>query len=258
MAFIDGLDNPTFKPVFGTGDLKIRLPKGLYAFDTSIANGERATDLLYLPMVKLAGDLTIKLDAALAQPLSVKAPEPAGASTFGMLGYRRTHNGQSMQATLFTLGGFEGMAVAQIGEPLSPEELSSIVVLHTNTAADPHTFYRLAYPFGGRLPNGLSRAPGKNELARVESTIGGLKPDSQASKGELPLSVHGLGGSTVLFPVAYGAKAVEYVTTEDVRWQSALSTRHARTSRCTRRACPSRPTRTSSGTAAVSTSGCRW
>ncbi|MFI6099082.1 S8 family serine peptidase [Lentzea sp. NPDC051213] len=225
LTFIDGLDSRSFKVIFSAGDQKIRMPKGLYALDTTIPNGQGA-DMLFQPTVKLTGNLTIKQDARLAQPLSVQAPEPHGDFTVGVLSWKRTHNGQSMQAAVIRFGGFDGLAAAQIGGPLSPKELASLAVLHANTTADPHTFYRLAYPVAGSLPNGLTRAPSKNELARVEATIGGLKPDSLASKGELPLSEHGLSGGTALYPVAVGAKAVDYVTTEDMRWQSVLSIRH--------------------------------
>ncbi|MFS8101859.1 S8 family serine peptidase [Lentzea alba] len=226
LTFIDGLTNRFFKPVIGAGDQKVRLPKGVYSLDSSISTAENF-DMLFQPTVTLHSDVTIKQDARLAKPLVVKAPEPTGDFVIGVLNWRRTYGDSMMTATMFSFGGFEGMATAQAGGPLSPKELSSMATLHANAAADPHTFYRLAYPVGGSLPVGLTKTPAKTDLARVESTIGGLKPDSQASKGEIPLSVHGLGGGTALYPVAYGAKAVDYVSTEDVRWQSAVSTRHA-------------------------------
>jgi hypothetical protein len=228
-SFIVGLDNGTVKPVFGPGDIKVRLPKGLYTFDTTISSPS-GLDILLQPSVALNGDLTVQQDARQAQPLSVKAPEPVGDFPLGVLSYRRSHDNRGVSATLFTLGGFEGVAVAQAGGPLTPQELSSIAALHTNTAADPHTFYRLAYPVGGSLPIGLVKAPQKKDLARIEATIGGQKPDSQASKGEIPLSEQNLGGGSVLYPVAPGATTVEYVTTDDLRWQSVVLTRHANAS----------------------------
>ncbi|SDM68046.1 Subtilase family protein [Lentzea albidocapillata subsp. violacea] len=227
-TFLVGLDNTTFKPVAGTGDVKIRLPKGTYFLDTTLYNGERGMDLLYQPTVKLTGDVTVKQDARLAQPVSVKAPEETGDFTLGIIAFRRAVDGQSrLQGTMLVFGGFEGVGIAQAGGPLPPGDLSSLAMLQANTTADPHTFYRLAYPVPGGLPVGLVKAPARKDLARVESTIGGQKPDSQASKGELPLSPQGLGGGTALYPVAPGATAVEYVTTEDMRWQSAIMTRHA-------------------------------
>ncbi|MEV6712451.1 S8 family serine peptidase [Lentzea sp. NPDC051208] len=227
-TFLVGLDNNTFKPVAGTGDVKIRLPKGTYFLDTTMFSGERGTDLLYQPTVKLTGDTTIKQDARLAQPVSVKAPEETGDFTLGIIAFRRAVDGESrLQGTMLMFGGFEGVGIAQAGGPLPPADLSSLAMLQANTTADPHTFYRLAYPVPGGLPVGLVKAPARKDLARVEATIGGQKPDSQASKGELPVTQLGLGGSTALYPVAPGATAVDYVNTEDVRWQSAIMTRHA-------------------------------
>ncbi|SFR28856.1 Serine protease, subtilisin family [Lentzea waywayandensis] len=227
-TFIAGLDNDTFKAVFGAGDQKIRLPKGTYFLDTTLGNGPQGMDMLYQPTVKLTSDQTIKQDARLAQPVSVKAPEPVGDFAIGLIAVKRSVGGEPrLRSTSVMFGGFDGVAIAQGGAQLPPDELSSLAMLQTNAAADPHTFYRLAYPFAGGLPVGLTKAPAKKELARVESTIGGQKPDSQASKGELPLSPQGLSGGTALYPVAVGATAVDYVTPEGLRWQSAIMTRHA-------------------------------
>ncbi|WP_439655827.1 S8 family peptidase [Lentzea sp. HUAS TT2] len=227
-TFLVGLDNNTFKPLGGVGDVKVRLPKGTYFLDTTLYSGERDTDLLYQPTVKLTGDLTIKQDARTAQPISVKAPEETGDFTVGVISFRRSVNGlPRLQGTMAMFGGFEGVGLAQAGGPLPAADLSSIAGLQANTTADPHTFYRLAYPVAGSLPVGLNKAPAKKDLAEVQSTIGTLKPDSLASKGELPLSPQGLSGGTALYPVAVGAKSTEYVSTENVRWQSAIMIRHA-------------------------------
>ncbi|MGW6449247.1 S8 family peptidase [Lentzea sp. NPDC055074] len=226
-TFLIGLDNNTFKPLYGVGDVKARLPKGTYFLDTSLPNGERGIDMLYQPTVKLTGDLTVTQDARKAQPLSIKAPETTGDFTVGVMSFKRTYNGRSLGGTFFSFGGFEGMAIAQAGGPLPPAELSSVALLHANTTADPRTFYRLAYPVPGSLPIGLDKAPAQKDLAKVESTIGGQKPDSQAQKGLFSVDPNDVGGGTALYPVAPGETSVEYLTTENVRWQSTVSTRHA-------------------------------
>ena len=226
LTFVDSLDTRGYKALFGAGDQKIRLPKGNYSVESTLTSPQ-GLDMVLQPLVKLTGDLTIKQDARLAQPLSVKAPEATGNFVIGELTYRRTHGEQIVQAGLISFGGFDGVSAAQIGGPLSPKELSSLATLHANSAADANVYYRLAYPVGGSLPNGLTRAPAKSDLARVEATIGGLKPDSVASKGELPTSVHGLSGGSALYPVPAGSKAIDYVTTEDLRWQSIVSITHA-------------------------------
>ncbi|USX48063.1 S8 family serine peptidase [Lentzea sp. HUAS12] len=227
-SLLVGLDNSVFKPIGGAGDLKVRLPKGRYFVETSLSNGERGFDLLYQPNVELTRDLTITQDARQAQPVSVKAPEETGDFTLGIISFRRSVDGQDrLGGTLFMFGGFDGLAIAQAGGPLPPADLSSIAMLQANTTADPHTYYRLAYPVPGGFPVGLDKAPAKKDLARVESTIGGLKPDSLAQKGELPVTALGVSSGTALYPVAVGATSVDYVSTEDVLWQSAVMTRHA-------------------------------
>ncbi|GGU68395.1 serine protease [Lentzea flava] len=226
LTFVDGLDVRAFKAIFGGGDQKVRMPKGTYVIDSSISS-PNGLDMLLQPTVKLTGDLTIKMDSRLAQPLSVTAPEPTGDFVIGEVSWKRTHGQTIVQAGLISFGGFDRIAAGQVGGPLSPKELASLTTLHANSAADANTYYRLSYPLGGSLPNGLTRAPGKRDLARVEATIGGLKPDSRALKGELPMSVHGVGGGSALYPVPAGSKAVDYVTTEELRWQSIVSIDHA-------------------------------
>ncbi|MET9634778.1 hypothetical protein ABZX92_45825, partial [Lentzea sp. NPDC006480] len=225
LTFIDGLDNRTFKPVFG-GDQKVRLPKGTYVVDSSIVSPE-TFDMVLQPTVRLTGDVAVKQDARLAQAIDVKVPEPTGTFVIGEVTWRRTFGASIVQAGLISFGGFDGVGAVQMGGPLSPKEMASLTTLHANSAADANVYYRLSYPVGGTLPTGLTREPGKKDLARVEATIGGLKPDSQASKGEFPTSVHGIGGGSALYVVPGGGKAVDYVTTEDVRWQSIVSIRHA-------------------------------
>jgi hypothetical protein len=226
-SFILGLDNDVFKPVSASGDVKIRLPKGTYFIDTSLSNGPQGLDLLYQPTVKVTSDLLITQDARQARPVSVKAPEPVGDFAVGVIAFKRELGGRGLQSTFFSFGGFDGIGIAQAGGPLPPDEFSSIALLHANTLADPHTFYRLAYPVAGGLPVGLDKAPRKEELAKVESTIGGLKPDSAATKGEFASSAQDLSGGTALYPVAFGATTTEYLSAEGVRWQSLVSTQHA-------------------------------
>ncbi|WP_394621585.1 S8 family serine peptidase [Lentzea sp. JNUCC 0626] len=227
-TFVVGLDNNVFTPVAGKGDLKVRLPKGTYILDTSLSNGPEESDLLVQPTVKLTGHMTVQQDARLAKPVSVTAPEPTGDFTLGVLGYRRALGETGgLQATFFMFGGFRGLRVAQAGGQLPPEQFSSIASLQANTTADPHTFYRLSYGVPGGLPGGLTKAPAKKDLAEVRSTIGGTKPDSQVSKGEMPLTREGLSGGAALYPVAHGATAVEYLSTQDLRWESMVMSRHA-------------------------------
>jgi subtilisin family serine protease len=226
LTLIDGLDSRSFKLVYGAGDQKVRLPKGTYALDTTIST-PTGLDVVFQPTVRLTRDLTVQQDARLAQPIVVKAPEPTGTFLAGELSYRRAYGDRALQSSLLVFGGFDGVSAVQLGGPLPPEEMSSLTTLHANTAADANTYYRLSYPVAGSMPNGLTRAPAKKDLARVEATIGGLKPGSTAAKGELPQSVHGVGGGSALYRVPAGSKAVDYVTTEDVRWQSIVSIEHA-------------------------------
>ncbi|MGW4213338.1 S8 family peptidase [Lentzea sp. NPDC004789] len=225
LTFIERLDVRSSQSVYGAGDQKVRLPRGTYLLDTTMST-PTSLDMVLQPTVKLTGDVTVAQDARLVQPISVTSPEPTGSFVAGELAYRRTYGGVTMQSSLLSFSGFDGISAAQMGGPLPPEELSSLTTLHANTTADANTYYRLSYPVGGSIPHGLVRAPAKNDLARVEATIGGLKPGSTAIKGELPLSVHGVSGGSALYQVPSG-RPVDYVTTEDVRWQSFVNIAHA-------------------------------
>jgi hypothetical protein len=227
LSVIIGVDNPVFEFVFGTGDQKIRLPKGKYMIDSSITTAD-GRDKLIRPTVELSGDVTVDQDARLAKPLSVKAPEPTGDFTLGMLSWHRNfEDGGSVFAVSTSLGGFDRMGTAQLGGSLPPEEMSSITALHANSANDPGRFFRLAYPVGGGIPTGLTEAPSLNDLARVESGVSGLKPGSVANVGQIPTSVHGHDGATVVHQAPETGKTVNYVTTEGMRWQTYAISAHA-------------------------------
>ncbi|SER31354.1 Serine protease, subtilisin family [Lentzea xinjiangensis] len=225
LSFVDGLDNDTFQVVPATGDVKVRAPKGTYVLDSAISTPD-GIDLLVRPTVELTGDLTVSQDARLARPVSVLAPEPTGDFVVGEVLWRRTRGTQTVTSGLIMFGGFDGVGVAQTGGPLPPEEMSSLTTLNAGSAAEAGTYYRLSYPIAGSLPSGLSRAPSRDELARVEATIDGLEPGSTSMKGEFPTSVHGLDGGTALYPVPANGKVVDYVTTEGMRWQSNVRITH--------------------------------
>ena len=224
---IIGEDNSVFEFIIGTGDQKIRLPKGSYLLDSSVTTGENR-DKLIRPTVRLTGDMTVDQDARLAKPLSVKAPEPTGDFVLGLLSWhRKFSDGGRVYASSAAFGGFDRMGSAQLGEPLPPEEMSSVTALHANSAADPGRYFRLAYPLGGGIPTGLTEAPALTDLARVESTIGGLKPGSVAGIGQIPTTAHGHTGSTVIYRAPENGRTVDYVTTKDLRWQSVVLSSHA-------------------------------
>ncbi|MFD5828333.1 S8 family serine peptidase [Lentzea sp. NPDC060358] len=225
VTFLVGLDNDVVQVVGGEGDVKLRLPKGTYVLDTTIGSDE-GMDVLVQPDVRLTADTVVEQDARRARPLSITPPDAPGANVVGELSWRRTMNGRTVASTAVAHGGFDGIAVAQGGGPLSPAEMASLVTLQTDSATDPATFYRLSYPIAGGLPDGLTRAPQKKDLARVESAIGGLAPGTTATKGELPATALGLYGGGALYRVPEGGRTVDYVTTEDLRWQSLVMSTH--------------------------------
>ncbi|MFD9704220.1 S8 family serine peptidase [Lentzea sp. NPDC059081] len=225
-TFLVGLDNSVVQVLDTAGDLKIRLPRGTYVLETTIGTDE-GLDLLVQPNVVLTADTAITQDARLAKPLSITPPEAPGDSVVGELAWRRTLGSRTVASTLVARGGFDGIRTAQGGGPLSPAEMASLVTLQTDTAAEAGTYFRLSYPVGGSLPTGLTRAPRKEDLARVEATISGLAPGSTALKGELPASALGLYGGGLLYRAPESGEVVDYVTTEGLRWQSSLLNTHA-------------------------------
>ncbi|HEX7303147.1 S8 family peptidase [Lentzea sp.] len=223
-TFLVGLDNSVVQVLDTAGDLKIRLPRGTYVLETSIGSDE-GLDLLVQPNVVLTADTAITQDARLAKPLSIIPPEAPGSSVVGELAWRRTLGSRTVASTTVVHGGFDGIRTAQGGGPLSSAEMASLVTLQAD-AAEAGTYFRLSYPVGGSLPTGLTRAPRKEDLARVEATIGGLAPGSTALKGELPASSLGLYGGGLLYRAPESGKVVDYVTTEGLRWQSFVLNTH--------------------------------
>ncbi|SDG86914.1 Serine protease, subtilisin family [Lentzea fradiae] len=219
LTFIDGLDNDLLEIVFGEGDSKLRLPRGTYIVDSSIGTSA-GTVTVIAPNVVLTSDQTVQQDARLAKPISITAPLPVGDLVVGEVVWRRSSGDRAHQSTMVRFGGLDGFLIAQSGGKLPPEEMSSLVTLHANAAEEENTYFRLAYPFGGGLPDGLTSAPRLEDLARVESTVGTLEPGSTIGKGEVSTSVHGLTSGAAIYPVGSGNKTVDLVTTEDVSWQS--------------------------------------
>ncbi len=278
---IIGVDNSVFEFIFGTGDQKIRLPKGSYLLDSSVTTGENR-DKLLRPTVKLTGDMTVDQDARLAKPLSVKAPEPTGDFVLGLLSLAPHSSAMAGASTPSSaaFGGFDRMGSAQLGEPLPPEEMSSVTALHANSAADPGRLLPARLPGrrwhpdrtdGGAGPEG----PGSGRVHHRRSQAGQRRehrPVPHAPRTATAAARRSTGCRT-------NGRAVDYVTTKDLRWQTdrpaprtrtadrrrsfpgTASTRPGKTyqerwsSRCSRRRCPSRRPRSPSGSAPSSTSG---
>ncbi|GGU68402.1 S8 family serine peptidase [Lentzea flava] len=231
LTIVTGLDVPHSVLLDATRDHVLRLPKGTYLIDSKIDRvdpaGRTVTGQLVHPGVRLTRDETVAIDVRETQPVSLTAPG-LGTSSTAVVAYQRTFDGVPARGSISVRDGRALVRTKQLGSPVPEREFSSLVSLDATTAT-PGTFYRVAHQVPG-FPTGFVRESREEEFARVETTIGSVRPDSLALKGETARTSLGVRGETTAFEVPHGQPAVDLVTTENVRWESTAAVIHSNVS----------------------------
>ncbi|QFZ24205.1 peptidase S8 [Saccharothrix syringae] len=198
-----------------------RLPAGEYFAAATIGVGNGIAPL-YQPVFEVDADAVVTMDARLAKPVRVTAPDPNALAMLAEVTGRRVHGGVTTGWGVGVIfGGFDDvpMSVGHLGPELPPDRFATKVSAEfaTEPVTDPRVRYRFAWGSTGRAHTGLERAPAKSELAEVRTTTGPLPAGRvMALGGESEAA--GIDGLVWSQTAGASGAFVDYVNTEDVRW----------------------------------------
>ncbi len=226
VSLVIGLDNDTavFPPVVA-GTAKARLPKGEYFVFNDVVTNREKTAFLPQPLLKITGPATVDVDARTAEPVQVTFPEPGVQEQLGDISITRTHGDRRFGFGSTFFGGFAGrVALSQLGPELSAKELNTTIHTHASGApvGDTPVNYRLAFVEYGKVPTGFSRAPGKDELAKVTQRPAPAPPGRTYEYGGIPLPPEGGSGGTLVTPVGASGEAIDYISAKGLVWHWAV------------------------------------
>ncbi|WP_246018785.1 S8 family serine peptidase [Saccharothrix australiensis] len=220
-SLVIGLTNDAVVfPVSSAGTAEARLPKGDYLALNDVLTGDRIAQLPQ-PLLRVAGEVTVDADARLAKPVAVTFPDPDAEDLFGGIGLTRTVGDRTVSATTVFLGGFRGaVSLAQLGPALPADELTTTVSANAKGAPVGTTpvNYRAAWSERGKVPTGFTRAPARDELAKVTTAIGPRPTGRSYRYGGLPVPPDGGSSSGVLSATGPDGDAVDYVLAKGMNW----------------------------------------
>ncbi|GII75114.1 serine protease [Sphaerisporangium rufum] len=144
----------------------LRLPRGRYTIDGRILD-EAGVAMMVHPRLELTSSQTLRVDARLARPLAIGAPDPAAEPLMAEV----THSGAFQDGARYGIG-FLGpdparMSTAQLGPDQGHEGLVTKVA--GQWAADGGDAYRLTWFVPGRVPTGFTRRVRRPELAEIRT-----------------------------------------------------------------------------------------
>ncbi|GAB2841307.1 S8 family peptidase [Lentzea nigeriaca] len=225
-TLVTGLDVPYSKIVPATGFQALRLPRGTYLIDSEIKEfdgaGQLLTNKIVHPGMAVTEPVTtVRIDARETRPISLTTPDPNAINPSTKVMYRRVLNGAVTAGSFDSFGEGVRIKTKQLGSPLPGNEFSSLVTKDTIARREQLKTYRLAYQVVG-YPTGLVRAPRLDELARIETTVHADRPRTFSLKAQTPLTTFGVRGLDWDWMLPEDLRVTEFVTAEDVRWQSTV------------------------------------
>ncbi|MFI7502371.1 S8 family peptidase [Streptomyces sp. NPDC049687] len=222
---IDGRDRDFHKEVAdpADGELTVRLPKGGYALTGFLgaADASAAESLFLAPAVQLDKDTTIVMDAGQAKPARVTVPDAQAENYHAQLipGYTRS-DGQPLEPVVLAYPGFQSFKVAHIG-PKAPKDAAYAQYsgFWTRQDADGHAVnYRMAWNRTGSL-GGFTARVRREDLAKIDLTVGTPGPDQNAQIATVPLTPDGFGADYSALPeLELPLRTTEYVLGNGLKW----------------------------------------
>ncbi|KAA2253364.1 S8 family serine peptidase [Solihabitans fulvus] len=213
-----------------SGTVSVRLPKGDYLLDNFVTGANRTDPVASLPApgLSITKDTTIDADARLAKQIKVTPPDPTLTLSLGEIGYSRKFSpvpGQDIGGGVIT-GDLSKVYTAQVGPALPDDQLGAVVNTQWSqaTPTPSPSFYRLAWTRHGTAFTGIDKTVTMDQLAKVHYSFGPAPAGSHAAKDASPVVPGGFtAAGAAVFPVSMPGTATEYVTTEDVQWNSGTT-----------------------------------
>ncbi|MFD1152087.1 S8 family peptidase [Saccharothrix hoggarensis] len=216
-----GMDNDVYETLYGPdGTATARVPKGEYMARAVIRTWPRST-VLARPTLTVDADRTrYTLDARVAKPLQVTAPDPEAMPMLSDINVSRVLNGRRVVLNTAFLGGFGDMAIGHVGPTLGERELTvSVGAQFQGPPVDgTPTHYRFRWMEQGAVPNGFTRAPSREELTEVRTTFAPGPADRQYRHSGNASPPDGSGGWSVGLPVPAGGAVVDLITPDRLTW----------------------------------------
>ncbi|WP_239678490.1 S8 family peptidase [Natronosporangium hydrolyticum] len=214
---------------FGEQDsVTMRVPAAEYALTSFVSTTEEETSLLAQPRVVVDGDLTIEVDARLAEPVSVSVPQPGAQAAMATVGAELNTDNFTVGSSLLGTS-FDALSSGQLAPSAPVPGFASAVTgtfARPGAAGDfadtPYT-YDLAWFAEGELLTGLERQVRHRDLAVVRAEHA-RHAEAEAAKvtfGTLPGVVES--GWSLMLPVETPFQRWEFHNTDGgVQWSKGF------------------------------------
>lgn len=235
-----GIDTP-FEAMFEfdpDGTVTLRLPPGRYHLYSVVrtATGGPVLDVAALaqPLLELADDTAIVLDARAARPTRVTVPSASARSAAGIIVYER-HAPQGRALGASVAGpGLDSTYTAHVGPPVTETEMTTGIHSQWGEPGagdflDSPYAYHLAWFQRGRYWTGFDRQVRPRDLAVVAAEFRTPMPGRIGRQFSAGIAPEGSATAGVLFPFHLPFQRTEYYLTKGVRWLSEVETVHPQT-----------------------------
>lgn len=220
-----GLDVPVWElpeDLDGDGTAKVRLPKGDYAVEGSVATPVGPDDfdesLMMRPGLTLSKDTTLTFDGRKAKPVKITVPGNARIGT-AISSYLASGPEQSLLSAAW-MQSFQGFRTGQVGPAVSPKRFRTQL---SGVWAEGGSRYDLLYDRGGSMFTGLTHKVSRNELARINVVAGAPAKGKRASTDAMWEFPGQFGFNLSTGSLKLPARISHYVTAPaGVRWTIGL------------------------------------
>ncbi|MER7764515.1 S8 family serine peptidase [Streptomyces sp. NPDC097619] len=203
-------------PYKASGTAVLRLPKGDYQLEGLVMSpgGGNRMAVFVQPVLKVAAKSTVTLDARVAKPFAVTAPDRAAKLVSATVGYYDT---DAIVSGSWVIDGATQFRTAALGaaDTGMKSQLSGV----WRSAAAPTTDYRLSFLREGSWFTGLTRTVALGELAEVKFGVGA---SVTGARGLVDMSASAPDGFSA-GPISTMQRALplsstQYMSTTGVEW----------------------------------------
>ncbi|WP_332758061.1 S8 family peptidase [Streptomyces sp. MT206] len=215
-----------FEAYDASGTVKLRVPKGGYLLDASLAvdplDLTKGADWIVQPRLDITGDTTVTLDARTTRPVDITVPATSAVAQFAMPSYT-LREGDAEYGFGFWLDSLTGFRTRQLGPAPAAGTLSQQWDVHWRDGASAEYHAVLGGPVRA-LATGYTRHLKARDLAVLTVEQGGSAPGKEGALtalGNLP----GSSSSTSLsIRRPLPTTATVYVSTLDqVKWDLSFT-----------------------------------
>ncbi|GAA3082670.1 hypothetical protein GCM10020254_28840 [Streptomyces goshikiensis] len=215
-----------FEAYDASGTVKLRVPKGGYLLDASLAvdplDLTKGADWIVQPRLDITGDTTVTLDARTTRPVDITVPATSAVAQFAMPSYT-LREGDAEYGFGFWLDSLTGFRTRQLGPAPAAGTLSQQWDVHWRDGASAEYHAVLGGPVRA-LATGYTRHLKARDLAVLTVAQGGSAPGKEGALtalGNLPGSSS---ATSLSIRRPLPTTATVYVSTLDqVKWDLSFT-----------------------------------